>query len=150
MFKPGECANPNGNRKNSATEMLRAALIAAGKGRHTNPFDRIAELFYSSSKMALAILPYIAPRLRTLEVSGEVQVPFKFIIEGSDGKRVPLPKQTKQVASNVMSLPVLNSSKPQVVATTNKRAPVRVPKAKSKQAKARSGNKDRTHAKTNK
>ena len=108
MFRPGEVANPQGRIKNNTTQMLRDALIEAGKGRHTTPFARIAELFYKSGKMALAILPYITPKLRTLEVSGEVTVPFQFIINRSSGETVklPTPQAVKQIDSKIVVSPI--------------------------------------------
>ena len=132
MFEPGNRANPQGRIKNNTTQMLRDAIVAAGKTKKVSPFKRIAELFYKSDKMAIAILPYLTPKLRTLEVSGEVSVPFQFIIETSAGVPVTLPQPRKEVASSM--LPGLaNSSRPQVVATTNKPKPIRI--AKSKLAK---------------
>ena len=104
MFAPGEVNNPQGRIKNNTTQMLRDAIELAGKGRHTNPFARIAELFYSSGKMAIAILPYITPKLRTLEVSGEVTVPFQFVIESAAGMPIALPQPARQVTSQVLPL----------------------------------------------
>lgn len=107
MFGPNNIANPTGT---AGAFDFRAKLMKAlnihGKSKHTSPEKRIAELFYSSSKAALAIMPYITPKLRTLEVSGQVVVPFQFIVE-RHGQPVVLPADTqpvKQIGSKVVTL----------------------------------------------
>ena len=123
MFARGEIANPSGAPLgvNQFREKLLKALNIAGKKLHTTPEARIAEMFFKSDRSALQILPYIAPRLRALEVSGEVSVPFLFIIERSSGETVDLPQPVKQIASQVVAKPTA----------------LRVPIAKAKTVKAR-------------
>ena len=106
MFGPNNNANPTGTAGTfDFRKKLMDALLLAGKSERTNPYKRIAELFYASQQAAIQILPYITPKLRTLEVSGEVTVPFKFIVERSDGTPMPLPEpQTvKQIDSKVVA-----------------------------------------------
>ncbi len=104
MFGPGETANPQGRIKNDTTAHLRAALDKAAKKHKTSIFAEYAELFFTSNKWKALLLPYIVPRLRTLEVSGEVNVPFQFIIERSDGQPVELPQPVKQIPSKQITL----------------------------------------------
>jgi len=109
MFGPNNNANPTGTAGAfDFRKKLMAALMLAGKSKGTNPYKRIAELFYASQQAAIQILPYITPKLRTLEVSGEVQVPFKFIVEQSDGTPVPLPEPqpVKRISSEVVVNPI--------------------------------------------
>lgn len=116
MFGPNNIANPTGT---AGAFDFRAKLMKAlnihGKSKHTSPEKRIAELFYSSSKAALAIMPYITPKLRTLEVSGQVVVPFQFIVE-RHGQPVVLPADTqpaKQIGSKpvMLDVPILPGTK---------------------------------------
>ena len=114
MFARGEIANPSGAPPgvNQFREKLLKALNIAGKKLHTTPEARIADLFYSSAKNALQILPYIAPRLRALEVCGEVSVPFQFIIERSSGETVDLPAaNTKRIESKIVMSPIKNDKR---------------------------------------
>ena len=121
MFSPGETANPRGRIKNDATQALRDAITKYAKCHHMSVFGRIAKLYFTDNKFAIAILPYIAPKLRSLEVSGEVTVPFQFVIERSDGDPVALPAARKQVTSRTVTLPLadaieLQGSKPAAAA----------------------------------
>ena len=136
MFEPGNRANPQGRIKNNTTQMLRDAIVAAGKTKKVSPFKRIAELFYKSDRMAIAILPYLTPKLRTLEVSGEVSVPFQFIIETSAGVPVSLPQPRKQIGSNVL---------PNLVSSTTRPKPIRIAKVKRVKAKPKPAVKKRAH-----
>ena len=115
MFKPGNIANPNGrNGKDGVSTQLRAALNIAAKKHNTTVFGEYSKLFFSyNPKVAmtwrLALLPYIVPKLKSLEVSGEVTVPFQFIIKRSNGEAVQLPAPTKQITSSIVNTPLANS-----------------------------------------
>ena len=150
MFGPNNNANPTGTAGGfDFRKKLLAALHLTGKKLNTSPYKRIAELFYADKKAAIAILPYVTPKLRTLEISGEVSVPFQFVIETSAGKRVPLPEPqpTKAIESKlVMPLPVKQESEVVVSPIKNdkcsgKPAPKHITtkqaKQKVKQAKAK-------------
>ena len=105
MFGPNNKANPTGTAGLvDFRAKLMDALNIAGRGRHTTPYDRIATLFYADKRAALAILPYITPKLRTLEVSGEVTVPFQFVIESAAGMPIALPQPRKEIVSQVLPL----------------------------------------------
>ena len=137
MFRPGEVHNPDGrNGKEGTTQQLRAALDRAAKGRHTTIYDEIATLFFTSAKWKMAILPYITPKLRTLEVSGEVSVPFQFIIETSAGVPVTLPQPRKQIDSNVL---------PNLVSSTTKHKPTHIAKRKVTKPRPKPAVKKRAH-----
>ena len=106
MIAPGQVINPSGrNGKDGVSKQLIAALkrAARGKDKGKSVFGEYARLFWSSDKWKLTLLPYIVPRLRSLEVSGEIQVPFQFIIEDVNGEPVPLPPPVKQISSNVVA-----------------------------------------------
>ena len=138
MFGPNNKANPTGTAGAfDFRKKLMDALMITGKRERTNPYKRIAELFYASQQAAIQILPYITPKLRTLEVSGEVTVPFKFIVETAAGKPIPLPEPqvVKQVDSKIVAAPVyLDKCKATSV------------KAKSKHTKRKpAANKDKDH-----
>jgi len=118
MFEPGNIANPNGRSgSDTATQQLRKALNAAAKSKHTTIYRELALLFFKSDKWKLAMLPYIVPRLRTLEVSGQVVVPFQFILKTSGGNRVPLPEPRKQIPSQVV-VSTIKPDKCKVASTT--------------------------------
>lgn len=131
MFGPNNLANPTGT---AGAFDFRAKLLKAlgvvGKRKGVSPEARIAALFFKSDKCALQILPYIAPRLRALEVSGQVSVPFQFIIEQVNGDPLELPpaQAAKQIASQVVQPIAIDV--PTQPACTNKRVPIA--KAKSK------------------
>lgn len=147
MFEPGEIANPNGRSgKDSTTQKLRKALELAARSRKTTIYKGLADLFFTDDKWKLALLPYIVPRLRALEVSGEVTVPFKFVIESADGKPVPLPEPqvVKQIDSKVV-VATIKHDKCRVASTSTHSGQVKT-KTHKRKAKPKQSERMRTAA----
>ncbi len=124
MFGPGNTINLEGSGKGviDFRKKLMKELNIVGKEQHTNIYAYIAALFYSSARNALAILPYLTPKLKSLEVSGEVRVPFKFVIEKSDGQPVSLPEPqppARSIVSQVVVNPIKHRQRAPI--TTTKR-----------------------------
>ena len=112
MWEPGQSGNPGGKSTDTTTENLRKAVDRACKAKRTSLWDEIAKLFMKSDKYKMALLPYLAPKLRTLEVSGQVSAPFQFIIERSSGETVNLPAaNTKRIESKIVMSPIKNDKR---------------------------------------
>ena len=60
---------------------LARALSKIGKERHTNPMERVAELFYADDSACLGILRFMLPQLKSVEAKVDQEEPFRLIID---------------------------------------------------------------------
>lgn len=60
---------------------LISALITAGEHRGASPAKRIAEAFYEDNTVMIAVLKYMMPQLKAVEMSIDEESPFRLVID---------------------------------------------------------------------
>ena len=102
-FQKGQSGNPSGRKRSNWRKLFDAAIEADTEKHGQSIFEHAIEQARTDNTLLAAILRKCLPDMKAVEVKGDTQIPFQFIIERSNGEPVALPAPTKQISSKVVA-----------------------------------------------